>query len=313
MNILITANDTYFYPASVMITSVMENNRDCRIVFYLMYHDLDQNHRKKLRQIVSRYELCSIEFIFVDKDIFGNAPLEAEINTYVTVEIYFRLAMGELLPKDIDRILYLDVDTIVNKMLQELYHTKLGKGITAAVCDDIGIYMNKKVKKRVWKNLGYREKDRYFNSGVMLIDLNEFRKNYSLKMFCSYIARNKDKLMFHDQDVLNRMLKNKVKYLDYQKFNLRPFYLPYSEKSKARLKSAVIIHYGEKPWEKKFSDMGGELFEEYAVINQDIHGYKSIKRKNREYLKKNKKKIMISRVKRNIMLTVRRITDDRIG
>lgn len=299
MNILLSVNDTYVFPSRVLITSIAENHKNEQVLIYLFYHDLSQAGRNLIEKTAAETDNITIKFVFIEKQLFSDMPMKAEMNPYITIETYYRLAINEKLPSDIDRILYLDTDMIVNDSLKKLYNLPF-HGSIAVVCEDIGLCLNRKARKRVYENLGFDDSDRYFNAGMLLINVELFRKNYSLSQFRQFISEYYEKLIFHDQDVLNYLWKNSVQYADYNKYNARPFYYPYTKKSESILNNAAIIHYGEKPWQPAFTDMGGLIYKKYALQVDGGRNYEKICESNEEYIKRNYLRIQYNRLKRNV-------------
>ena len=304
MNILLAGNDAYAFGTKVMLTSLLENRSDDEVTIYFTYNQLSDVHKEEYSNLVNKYNHCAIHFIFIPLELFHDVPLKATTNPYITVETYFRMAMCETLPFSVDRILYLDTDIIVNRGWSEFYHTKFKDEIAAVACQDYGLCIADKIRKKVYENINFDLNDPYFNAGVMLINLKYVREHYSLSLFKQYISDHYESLIFHDQDVLNSTFKNHIQYMDFNLYNCRPFFYPYNKKSAKIIREAVFIHYGEKPWNIDFTDIkgAGELFWEYALKMGADEEYYKWKKLNHYYKFKNLFKIAKERLKRNIKL-----------
>lgn len=300
MNILISGNDTYAFPTEIFLTSLFENSGQYGIDVYFLYNQLSDYNMAVFNQVACKYENCQIIYIYVDILLFNGTPLTAVVNPYITIETYFRLALSELLPSNVDKILYLDTDIIINSDIISFYNREFKKEIAAVVCDDYGLIMSDKIRKKVYKNLEFKTNDRYFNAGVILFNVKYVRKNLSLNKFMQFIHDHKNYLMFHDQDVLNAMLKEHVVYEDYNVYNCRPFYYPYTKRGSENIRKASIIHYGEKPWNDDFSDLGGNLFWKYAFQMGYKIEYEEWKRKNNAYRKRKFIALTLRYMKRNV-------------
>ena len=148
--------------------------------------------------------------------------------------------MPELLP-NLDRILYLDADTLVINDLNPLWQTDL-QGAFIGCVPDLAVV----VAKSWGEQLLGPEKDNYFNSGVLLLDLNLFRK-YSINLyFYQFILETTYFYVLGDQDALNLYFKNAVKLLDI-KFNYVFKLLSTMPKN---LEVVTILHFlgPHKPW-----------------------------------------------------------------
>ena len=117
--------------------------------------------------------------------------------SYWSVANYFRLMASRILPADIERVLYLDSDIIVRRSLAEFWSTDLGGFACAAIEDAF------------WDpRLDYvqvPQGSRYFNSGVLLINLSYWRQNNVYERAVEFIKGDPDKLNYYDQDVLNAL------------------------------------------------------------------------------------------------------------
>lgn len=118
--------------------------------------------------------------------------------------------------KAYDKVLYLDSDLIILDDISKLYNVDIGDAYVGAVVDVdfAGCYngVDPERKKYFSKNLKMDSPFHYFNSGVLLMNLVQFRENFTSKQILD-IAESKEWL-FPDQDVLNILCENHVYYLD---------------------------------------------------------------------------------------------------
>ena len=214
-------------------------------------------------------------FKYIDTDIFAGAPLSSSNGNIGT---YYRLLILDVIPNQVDRVLYLDTDIIINKSLNELFELDMCEMPVAAVEDPALLYgysnenqeqtVERTVdfKKKIYDNIGFSEQDKYFNAGVILFDLVSLRtKGHNGAFFLNYISNNRNKLICLDQDVLNGVYHLNVKWLDYI-YNYRTY--PFRGKDKVEIEKdmeehAVCIHYTAKPW-KKLDCIGAKEFWKYA-------------------------------------------------
>lgn len=159
-----------------------------------------------------------------------------------------------MLPDNIHKVLYLDGDIIVYDDLTELWNTDV-KGYAVAAGQSI---LNKSIE--LIQKLGYDPKYGYFNSGVLLINMDYWRENHVVDLFVDYINKNMDNLRFADQDVLNPIFCDKRLELSIRYNFCTGFLLNenYRVKFPADLiyeidkwyKSPCIIHFhsNNKPW-----------------------------------------------------------------
>lgn len=116
---------------------------------------------------------------------------------------YFRLKIAEFLPKDISRCVYLDSDILVLKDIRELFYADLDGKTLGMVVDIAAPIMDLVIKKKI-------QKDSYFNSGMILIDMSKFRQKDMSDL------SGIEKLRFPDQDFINLSFKGEIKPLPFK-------------------------------------------------------------------------------------------------
>lgn len=252
MNIL-CATDTKYVPyCGIMLTSLFENNKDENINVFVLTTELTGEAASELIDVALGYGQ-KLSVIEVDKNTFKNCPIGS--GDHVSLATYFRLATAELLPRHIGRVLYLDCDLVVSASLSEFYHSELDGKLCGVIRDLIP--NDPSVIDRL--NISLENDQHYFNAGVLLIDLDLWRQQSILDKFIEYINLNKERLAFHDQDTLNGVLRNQVKYFPVR-LNLQRGFLVqsifdqqpdlYKEEIWKAIEKPVIIHYTgpHKPW-----------------------------------------------------------------
>lgn len=124
---------------------------------------------------------------------------------------YTRLFSGQLLPKDIEKALYLDCDTIITGDISCLAYKDISEHAIYGVKDCIGKYYK--------QNIGLGEKSPYINAGVLLLNLNKLRQMDMSKEIAKFLDMYAKTMIYADQDVLNGVFKGNVGELDPQ-YNL---------------------------------------------------------------------------------------------
>ena len=236
MNILISINSKFVDIATDMLYSIKKYN-NINLNIYLIYNDIEKN---KLENF-SKYIINNIGTLYL-------IPFKPEIsfpiyNKNISIETYFRLYAPYFLPNDLDRILYLDADIIVNGNLEKFYNQSFDGKILVGINNfDNNNYIYN-------KNLNLPPDHVYINAGVLLINLDLYRKQYSIENINEYIINNSKHLIYQDQDAINYLFHNKIK-IDSNKYNLQIsnlygyFYNP------------IIVHYVNslKPWSLKYDN-----------------------------------------------------------
>jgi lipopolysaccharide biosynthesis glycosyltransferase len=183
MNIILCVNSKYVIPSVVCITSILENNKN-PIHFYILHSDLTKDEIFLMQNAVKRKgrEEQTLSAMQIPPDTFSDLPIYGR-----SKEAYFRLLIPDILPKGLDRCLYLDGDTIVLKSLEQFYSTPFD-GQALVVSEDLGeqVFFHKERHSVLNIPLTYG----YFNSGVLLWNLEWFRKNFSMQSVYGWIKAN---------------------------------------------------------------------------------------------------------------------------
>lgn len=254
MNILIATNDAYVIPTKNMLFSLAQNN-PCHLDVYLLYNQLSEKYILQLDAHVSQKCNGMLHPIYVDASLLPDAPLQK----YWSVEMYFRLLACELLPQNLNRILWLDGDIIVNRSIEAFYEQDLQDNLISACqgCNNSGIM-----------RLDLNPEHLYFNSGVILFDLQKCRSIFTLSNVQNTIKTYKEKLKAPDQDILNILCQNKVKYVSADKYNNECFgdHVFSAQKMLVIKKEACIIHFDGpmKPWNPKGVNWADRFWWKYA-------------------------------------------------
>ena len=268
------ASNDYFIPycATLLHSLAMHANPQKNYDILLLSQDVSEINVKRLQALLHPWTNISLRVIdpsvLIDQYTFF-------VRGHFSKETYYRLVLPELLPH-YDKILYLDSDMIVKRDVAELYEESVGGELLAACldADTAGLYngYQKDRKKYTDEVLKLKEPYTYFQAGVLLLNLEEFRKTYTTKQILDFAVSENWQLL--DQDILNELCEGRVKFLsmnwnvmvDYAGVRIseiiplapRNLNLMYHE---AR-KSPYIIHYAgaQKPWFEPAMDFGDEFW-----------------------------------------------------
>lgn len=252
MNIVIAINKKWVRYAYVMLLSLLTNNPE-RICVYVLHRELAVEDLKtfELLKVSFDVKFC---FVYVPDSYIPSKEVLQAIPAW-GIEAYFRLAIIDLLPADLERVLYLDSDIIVNSSLGEIYNCRMG-GVLAACKEYIssppfGDYRDEIFGEIIHNNI-MSDRFQYFNSGVLLFDLQVLRPTISFSAYMEKAKALQYKINYPDQDLLNYFHHNEVMFLDYKKYNLyaKRAYTDLNMHYAEVKENAVIIHYNSgKPWD----------------------------------------------------------------
>ncbi|MCR8660520.1 glycosyltransferase family 8 protein [Paenibacillus endoradicis] len=242
MNVVIVTDNQYAQYAAVMLTSLYENTKQSnRIVLYVIFHDLSMSNQSQLLDLVKYYK-SEINFIEV-KDNFGDFHEGA----YVSRAAYLKINIPQYLPQSEQKALYLDGDIIVTSDILQFNDINLGDHYLAAVSDDNMFLAD---------DLGISVES-YFNSGVILFNLEKWRDNDISSQIYEYVMSPYNKRNTCDQDAFNFVLWDKWLKLD-RRYN-------YLLTNHIDIEEPIVFHYAarDKPWHVLYSGKYKELFLDY--------------------------------------------------
>lgn len=246
MNIALCIDNNYAQHCGVLITSICENNINEIITFHIIYDSISASNILKLKNIISHYNKTII-FHEIDRNLLSYCPERG----YYTVATYYRILLPDMLPSNISKILYLDSDIVVCGKLNDLWNTNIDNYSCGAVIDCQALNT-----PSIFKRLGYSSELKYFNAGVLLINIDYWRKNNIKSRTLDFIKTEPEKIQIVDQDALNYILKGTCLFISI-KYNLMDQYIQKNmwdesinenDRNNA-IENPLIIHYSiDKPW-----------------------------------------------------------------
>ena len=211
INVAYCTDENYAIPTMVSIVSLVENmnlKSLCAhrggVTIYVLTDYISNENRSRFERLEATLKV-NIEIVEISKKnkFHGLKTVER----YFPSSMYYRFLLPEILCNE-DRVLYLDCDTMIRKDISALYHTELtGLACGAVVdqnCDSVSI------QNRLRKEKNFE----YYNSGVLLMNLEYWRENRITSNLIDLVREYSDDLIFPDQDVLNTLLNDKIFRLD---------------------------------------------------------------------------------------------------
>lgn len=273
MNVVYASNDSYVRHLGASMYSLLDKNRDCPgITIYVLSLGLSEDSKNGLIQIAKQY---GRKLVFAEiGDLKDRINFQVDTGGY-DISIMSRLFMGEMLPDSMNRVLYLDCDTIIARPLKKLWNMDLDGNTVGAV-------MEPTIYEAVKDSIGLKKEEPYFNSGVLLVDLKRWREGEVQKRLLEFWQKKGGKLFASDQDVLNGTLKGEIKplppvynfftnyrYFAYGDFIRRsPSYRAVTEEMFAEAKKyPAVIHYmgDERPWIRGNLNHYRKAYKKYAA------------------------------------------------
>lgn len=263
MNLLFSINRAFIPLLLNCANSILRNGGMDEYAAYVLHSDLETEDMVSMQSAVgTRMEL---HFISVPASLFEGFP----VSRRYPQQIYYRLAAPLLLPQELERVLYLDVDTIVINSLAELAAMPFD-GAYFMACT----HVRKTLAKLNQARLGMEQEVPYINSGMMLLNLPLFRERLDLEEIRAFAGKKKYALFLPDQDILTALYGSHVKLLDSLRYNLSDRALAFHNAEPQRTKldtewvrtNSVIIHYcgKSKPWKENYHGALGVFYRELA-------------------------------------------------
>ena len=276
VTVLYQSDDSYAAYMGVSIYSLFENNKEAnQINVYIINDSISQENTEKLLDMAEKYRrrICFLD----PKELLNDTAISMTfrcIGKRWNNHSYLKLLFARMISEKVDRLLYIDCDTIIADSVVPLFNMDMG-GCPIGMVQDSLITDSK-------QSIGIKNTDRYYNSGVILIDTEKWK-----------VSSCEERILYHlgnvrvygtiDQDVLNVVFKSEILTLPVR-YNLQPIFLDYSLKqynrvykhaepyySGAEIQDALlhpaIYHFlrylGQSPWHKDSMHPCKTIFDYY--------------------------------------------------
>ena len=165
INVLYASDDNFSAVLGTALYSLFEHNKNSEIQTYVISQQIEEENKERLKQV-------GIEFgravtIIEQPDLEAIVGKSIDIQRY-SLSMFSRLIADSLLPDEVERVLYLDCDTIIQGDILPLWNFDL-HGNTVGAVDDMRTF-------RYCRNLGMKKTSHYINSGMLLMDMKKYRE-----------------------------------------------------------------------------------------------------------------------------------------
>lgn len=249
IHIGLCADEKFSIALGVCMTSIFESNKGSDVMVHILTKGFLEKTIEKINRTMEIYHQ-EVKIYQIDDSLFDGYPLSSTFPK----SIYFRYLFPKILPVEIDKILYFDCDTIIVSDLLSLWSTDISDKALAAIEDQNADDITNRNRIEIFDG-------KYFNSGVLLMNLNYWRVHDCFTQLAHFIMENPEKCLYPDQDALNVLFHENFLCLPF-KYNfqltlIKPF--EYYKLNKSKWNDVVdsfcnlsIIHYVSpaKPWYK---------------------------------------------------------------
>lgn len=269
-----SADEGYILPLTVMVRSLLENLAGgTRVDLYIIQDNVSPTSRDRAEDSWKPFPVRS-HWITPEKPIIdGNT--QGFTGPPAT---YFRLLVGEILPPEASKAVYLDADIVVLGDLSELWNMEMNGKLALAVPDAYAksFHLGRMSRMAFKENVRFTSQSSYFNAGVLLIDVEGWRREAVGERALRFIKDYGENLAFRDQDALNCALQGRWGHLS-PTWNFHELpdclflwnsYLYHLEDIQEAISKPKVVHFTShaKPWMKRCAHVSAGEF--YAYLSQ---------------------------------------------
>ena len=249
MNICFTIDHNYVDHCAVVLMSVAKNNPHAEVHFHIVSQDLNHDDEQILGSLAGK-EGCQISFYHVPDALLEAYQLQWG-HKRLSMSVYYRCVLASVLPTTVNKVIYMDCDVVVVDSLQGLWECNLN-GLAVAGVQDL-----MHTRDEYFERLQYDKVYGYFNGGVVVLNMDYWRKNDVENRCKQYFREHRERVVRNDQDIMNAVLFKEKLMVD-MRWNVQAdFYLAkhYLHPDDRKTCVSIIAHpaiihfsYHKKPW-----------------------------------------------------------------
>ena len=251
INLCFAFDDNYIRHAAAALASILLNSaQGNEFNIYVLDGDISGENKEKFKKL-QNIRKFNLEYLKIDKEQFKGLPLN---RPYISIAAYYRLLLPEILPDSVEKIIYLDCDTITERDIAQLWKEDISDKLAAVIEDEGSLCQINRLHLPV--------ENSYFNSGILYFNIKKLREINFQSKWKHWYKDNEPVVTLQDQDILNGTLNGNCKYVSliwntnsrlYTKYNEYKV-LPHQysdEEADFAAHNPGIIHYTNqsKPWQ----------------------------------------------------------------
>jgi lipopolysaccharide biosynthesis glycosyltransferase len=209
LHIALTFDDNFWAPAYALMRSIcISTKRRKELVFHLLHLPLSEAHRADLEAITDEFGATLCFYDMAEGPQFDVFVARLPQGGRWPKIVYARMLLPLLLPAEVERVIYLDCDMLVRAPIEELFAMDLGGQPVGAVRDALAPFIA--LRRDMKENAAlFDGADPYFNSGMMIMDLAQWRTIDLAAEIEALAARGVLSKLYFDQDLLNLIFRNR--------------------------------------------------------------------------------------------------------
>lgn len=231
LNVLYGCDDNYAPYTGISMTSLFENNKDIEAIsVYLAAMAFSEENRQRFKTIAEHY---GRELVFLNCEEAASKMERMHCGTWNgSIATWLRFFVLDQIPETVNHLVWIDSDTIVHAGLAQILPDCKDEAPISAVCDSLSFYQRFR--------LGLKPNEPYYNAGVLVFHLKNWRENDYLSAMMAHLEKNVDRYTCNDQDLLNDFFRGQIQKLP-PKYNVQGWLLAYPIKE----------YLSEFSWEKE--------------------------------------------------------------
>ena len=256
------SDEHYVRPLAAMLRSVVDNFSDNRALeIFIIHSGITSLDRERVAH--GWPGNVQVRWIETRESDFAGLPLWGRM----PVSTYYKLRLPDFLPQRIGKALWLDCDVIVLDDVSHLWDGELGELSLGAVQDAVVPLVSSSCGILNHRQLGLDPAAKYFNAGVMLVDVDAWRRDGVAARAMDYLRQYHQSVTFWDQEGLNVALAGRWMPVD-SRWNHNAS-IP-ARHACAELPSIVHFAGGLKPWRYPTRDQLRSLY--YVYLDRTAFG-----------------------------------------
>ena len=235
-------DSNYLKPLAVMLRSVLINLRANRTAtIYIVDGGLEAGSREQLVRALPPGR-ATVEWMTVDPAVYSGVPLWGRM----PVSTYYKLAVVDALPASVNKAIWLDCDLLVTADLASLWDVDLNGSHLRAAQDSIVPLVSSTFGVAAYRALGIPRDAKYFNAGVMVLDVDRWRADAIPQRVIDYLRQFHDSVYFWDQEGLNAVLAGKWDEID-PRWNCNAS-IPRARRARLHVAGRNSTQANQQPW-----------------------------------------------------------------
>lgn len=275
LNVVFSSDNNYVAYLKTAIVSLLDNNKSFDdIVIHILSNNINQESQSSILDLVNAYDRKAVFYDLSNiRERLGNLKVET-----ISLSSFSRLFIADILPDNIDKVIYMDCDSLILNSFEELMSLNIDNYLLAGVEDIVDFSFKTR--------LNIPDKAKYINAGMFLMNLKKFRNENATARIKQFIHNFKGEIPHHDQGTINALFYEQILIL-HPKYNcMTPFFYLNSKKLKKlynmseyysdkelleATKSPVFVHFTPffitRPWVKNC---------EHPLTSKYLHYYSKV-------------------------------------